>query len=243
MASTSEVLGLGWDDCLAWFDERWEPGQHVALCGPTGVGKSTLANGILPLRKYVLALDPKGGDTTLSALLRRGFTRIDKWPPPRQVRRDIEDGKPARLIVGKAAATRADLPQLRATLAQAIDDAFDERGWTVYIDELQIAADSRMMNLGKPIERLLIAARDRGVSVVSSFQRPANVPRAASEMSRWLVVWYTRDRDVVTRLSEMAGRSRAEVQGAVAGLEPYSVLIFSNNPHDPIVVTRAPRVR
>lgn len=242
-ADRSELLTLSWGKFLPWFAKRWKPGQHIACIGPTGVGKSTFAVGVLPLRKWVLACDPKGGDTTLSALERNGFQRITAWPPPKAIQREIEEGKPARLIVGPVVESRADLPKLRAAIAGALDGAFDQGGWTVYVDELQIAADPRMMRLGASIERNLIAARDKGVSMVTSYQRPSNVPRAASEMSTYLVLWYTRDVDTVNRLAEMTGRAKAEIRGAIRGLgtADNAVLIFSQNPSEPIVATRAPR--
>lgn len=218
----------------------WSPGQHLAFIGPTGVGKSTLAGHLLPTRKYVLALDPKGGDSTLSTLERRGFERITSWPPPRAVRERIAKGEPARLIVGQRLRTREDRPRLAAVLRDAIDGAFTEGGWTLYIDELQIAADARLMNLTAPIEENLIAARDRGVSVVTSYQRPARVPRSASEMSSMLVVWYTRDQDTVDRIAQMMGRPKPQIRGAIAGLRRYDVLLVTNDPHDPLVLTHVP---
>lgn len=106
-------------------------------------------------------------------------------------------------------------------------------------------ADRRMMNLGVEVEQLLISARDRGVSVVSLFQAPRWVPRAASDMASWIFVGMTRDRDVVHRLSEILGRPRAEVKGAVMALasREYSWLIASNNPREPLIVTVPDEVR
>ncbi len=170
-----------------------------------------------------------------------GFTRCVSWPPPREVRRSIEKGEAARLIVGPIIRNKDDLPKQKATFAAALDGAFDEGGWTCYIDELQLMADRRMLGLTTGIERILIAARDRGVSMVTSFQRPANVPRAASDQASWLAVYYTRDIDVVGRLAEMAGRPRNEIRGAVSGLERYSVLLFSQDPSEPIRVIRPPK--
>ena len=244
MASRStelDVVGMDWsEEFLPFLKKRWEPGQHVALVGPTGTGKTTLMVGVLPQRKYVMALDPKGGDSTLSVLESRGFQRSE-WPPSRQVRKDIEEGKPARLIIGSRIRTDEDLPRLRREMAQALKAAFNETGWTVYIDELQIVADARLMKLGPSVERNLIAARDRKVSMVMSFQRPANVPRSASEMSTWFIVLYTRDRDTVDRLAEMSGRPTAEMRGLVRGLPEFCVLVFSRNPREPVIVTKADR--
>lgn len=238
-----EVVAYPWPEFEGRFAGAWKPGEHVALIGPTGTGKTTLATSILPLRRYVLALDPKGGDGTLSSLARRGFTRIETWPPPKSVRKDIEDGKPARLIVGGVVRQRADRVALRRTMARALEDAFDEHGWTVYVDELQIAADRRFMGLADTVEELLIAARDHATSVVTSYQRPANVPRAASEMARWLAAWYTRDREVVDRLAEMAGRPKPEVRGAMTALGElrYGFLLFSQDPSLPIICARPPK--
>lgn len=239
--SLSDVESLKWPTFLEWFGKAWRPGEHVALIGPTGTGKSTLACGVLPLRKYVLAMDPKGGDSTLASLHSAGFRR-SMWPPDRDTRKAIAEGNPARLIVGPIIRTKDDLPKQKQVLQAALDGAFDEGGWTVYIDELQLAADRRMLNLTASIERNLIAARDRGVSMVVSFQRPAYVPRAASDQASWIFMSYTRDVDVVNRLAEMAGRPKAEIRGAVQALERYTFLLFSRNPSEPIRIVRPPKV-
>jgi hypothetical protein len=240
LQSDTQIQAMQWERFLRWFKQRWQPGEHVALIGPTGMGKTTLACGVLPMRKYVMAIDPKGGDTTLQSLERCGFERSG-WPLSRTQERALRKGQPVRIIVGHKIRERKDVPKHRQVMAEALEASFDMGGWTVYVDELQLLADRRMMRLGTSIERNMIAARDRGVSMVCSFQRPAYVPRVASDQATWLFLWYTRDVDMVNRLAEMTGRPKPEIRGAISGLAKYSVLLFSRDPTAPLVLVRPPK--
>lgn len=237
----AEVVALEWEQFLAWFKRKWEPGQHMSFLGPTGVGKTTALVGILPLRKYVIAIDAKGGDETLEVLLGKGFVE-SKWPPTKKVYKDIEEGRPARLLIGRDVKTTADLPLLRLQVAKCLTDTWDQTGWTVYADELQIVTDRRLMNLGAHVERFLIAARGRKISFVGSFQQPVWVPPAMAKMSRWFATFYTRDTDTQNRIAEMAGRPKDEVRGMINGLPEFGLLLFSNNPRDPVIVALPPKV-
>jgi hypothetical protein len=240
MAEGLQVEGMQWKEFLEWFKPRWKLGQHISLVGPTGAGKTVYVTNILPLRKYVIALDSKGGDESLEELTKHGFVYSD-WPLSSKLWREIEDGKPCRVIIGAGIQSIDDLPALKQEIATALKDAYNQKRWTVYIDELQLVSDRRLMNLSARVEVNLIAARNRGVSIISSFQRPANVPRSASEMATWFIVFYTRDRDTVDRLAEMAGRPTPEIRGMMAGLSEYCTLIFSRDPRAPVIVTKAPK--
>lgn len=240
MPHTPEVEAKPWGEFLPWFRAVWKPGEHLASIAPTGAGKSTFVIGVLQhCRNYVLAFDPKGGDSTL-----RGsrWPRLPNWPPPPTVYDDMREGIPQRFIVGPGATLSTDLAIQREVFYRALRGAFDDGGWTVYVDELQLMADRRMMNLAAEVERLLISARFKGLSVVTAYQRPANVPRSAADQATWVAVSYTRDRDVVDRVAEILGRPKPEIRGALNGLEPYSWIVVGRNPRLPIVVTRPSRV-
>ena len=236
MTKIPEVEAWPWDDFVDYFRGVWKPGEHVASIAPTGAGKSTFVVSLLQkCRRFVLAFDPKGGDSTLRG---SGWPRLPEWPPPRKVYDDMAKGIPQRFIVGPATRTVADLPIQRGTFSKALNGAFDNGGWTVYVDELQLAADRRMMNLATHVERMLISARDKEISVVTAYQRPANVPRTASDQSTWIAVAFTRDRDVVDRLAEMLGRPKPEIRGAIDALDPYCWLVVGRNPRLPMMITR-----
>ena len=208
MGHTPEVEAKPWGDFLPWFGGVWKPGEHLSVIAPTGAGKTTFVGGVLEgSRNYILAFDPKGGDSTLRGL---GWPRLPSWPPPPAVYKDIEEGRPARFLVGPTT--------------------------------LQLLADRRMMNLGPQVERLLIAARDLGLSVVTAYQRPANVPRTAADQATWVAVSYTRDKDVVDRVAEMLGRPKPEIRGLMAGLEPYTWGVVGRNPRLPMILTRPPEI-
>lgn len=230
------VVGVPWEHFEGYFRENWEPGQHVALIGPTGEGKSTFAVGILKLRKYVMALDPKGGDDTLAA---SGFQRIAHWPPPGKVYQDIAEGKPARLIVGAKGAT---IDSLAVDFQKASEDALVQGGWTIYYDEFQVATDRRMMNLGPIADRLLVSARYKKVSVVTAYQAPSWVSTASTRQARWIVMWPTRDEDCIKAVAQKAGREKQQVLEVVRKLPPFHSLVIPPRSGVPMIITQAPRI-
>ena len=236
-----EIEPLVWNGragFLEWFSSEWQPGQHLSVIAPTGAGKTTFVGGLLKLRKYVLALDPKGGDSTLSGL---EYPRLNEWPGDKKIAQMVatndQNGVPSRYIVGPRVSKSEDYESLRETTKEALDGAFNLGGFTVYADELQILSDPRMMNLRKEADRMLIAARDKGLSFVSSYQAPSWVTPHAGKMSTWVAISYTRDTDVVNRLAEILGRPKPEIRGAISGLDPYTWLVAGRNPREPLRVT------
>src|SRR4030095_14179971 len=68
---------LNWREFLQQFE--WRQWEHVSLIGPTGAGKTTLANGILPLHPYTIVFATKKKDETVQTLLKRGYTLMSTW--------------------------------------------------------------------------------------------------------------------------------------------------------------------
>jgi hypothetical protein len=233
----SDVEALSWREFLERQRDEWDPGEHWLVVAPTGEGKTTFTGGLVKTRKFVLALDQKGGDKTLSAL---GWERMTRWPPTRADRRDMADGIPFRRIVGSLKRDKLSFEQRWNLHKQILEAVMEEGGWTILAPDLAALTSRAFGNAWDEVVKLLILLRDAGGSMVTDIQRPSGVPREAGEMATYLAIGYTRDKDTVSRLAEMMGRTAAEVRGAVAGLGdlPFGWLVVSRRPRDPIILTR-----
>lgn len=251
------VVGLPWDMFLRYMRWAWKPGQHIAMIGPTGEGKTTFASGLLGLRNWVLALDPKGEDETLSA---SGFERVTHlpgdqadlwwrlrhWQVSRQwdhIHNRIAEGMPVRLIVGGPA--RTDLQDLanQDLMRRSFGYAREAGGWTVYVDEFELISSQRMFRLGPQVERMLISARHDGTSVITSFQAAAWVSRHATRQARFAVVWPTGARDMIKAIAESMGRDWRELAAAIDELPPFHVCVVPRGKNGgPFICTSAPEL-
>lgn len=264
------VVSLTWDRYLGWlgaqrahevtdWGERaklpppWPPGTHMAGCGTTGDGKTTHMVGILGLRKYVLALDVKGEDETLEQsgyvrvreLPRRGWRsmRGDDQKRWREIFAGIEEGKPARVIVGGGARSADEDTALQDLMSDAITFARHSPGWTLYVDEFELLSSQRMFRLGPQIERMLITARRDKTSVVTAFQAPAWVSKHATRQAKLTVVWPIGDPGMVKTLAEGMGRDWREVGEAVDQLPKWHTLTIPRGQRSgPMVITKAPKL-
>ena len=269
-ATGPAVVWLGWDDYLAWLSGKnrkvtteWgesirlgpplAPGQHMALIGPTGCAKSTHGVGILSAcRKYVLALDPKGRDETLEA---SGYVRVAQLPRQgwqslvgddqktwRAIRKRIEDGGDARVIVGGGSRTDDEDVALQHLMRDAVNYSRHAGGWTLYIDEFELLSSQRMFKLGPMIERMLITARRDKTSVVTTFQAPAWVSKHATRQARKAVLW-PQDGDMIKSIAQSMGWDWRPVAEAVDQLpEWHSLTIGRGKLSGPMVITSAPKL-
>lgn len=265
------AVWLGWDDYLRWLGGRlthtatawgedirlgpaWQPGEHDAMIGPTGEGKSTYAVGRLSLRKYVMALDPKGEDETLSA---SGYARVSsiwqdslRWRLSRRddartwdrIWQNIEEGRPARVIVGGPARSDSELAELKQLIREAVSFARYAGGFTLYVDEFEVVSSRDIYNLSAIVNAMLITARRAGLSVMTSYQAQAWVSKHAIRQSRRAVMWPTGDRDMIKNVAQGMGRDWRGVAGAVDELPPWHTLTIPRGKHHPMVITTAPEL-
>lgn len=246
---TLPVVAVPWEQFLAFMADCWEPGQHIANIGPTGEGKSTVNVGLVGIRKYVLALDPKGEDETLEA---SGWTRVTRIPGEhmpwgsedrkrwRKIWQDIAEGRPARVIVGGRADSEAEDARLVDLMRRSIAFARYSQGWTLYVDEFELLSSQRMFRLGPSVERMLISARRARTSVVTSFQAAAWVSKHATRQARYAIMYATGDRGMIKNVAESMGRDWRVLAEAVDELDRFYVLILPRGKNGgPFILTTA----
>jgi hypothetical protein len=242
----SEVLVMKPEEFLQWWAKTFKAGMHCVIMGQTGSGKTVLEIFLCSVRKYVLALDAKGGDTSLS---QSRWPRITRWPLPYSIRQQVKDGKePVRIIIGKPARTKVQRTANRELLRKVVPDLWEQGKWCVVCDEGQILADRRYVGVGDELEEMLIAARDRGLSLIFTIQRPQigrTTPAASASISQstFVAVARTRDSRVHNRLAEIVGRPAAEVRGLIKALPQFAWAIFSLDPYDPIRIVIPPPLK
>lgn len=212
-----EIPFLDWDSFLAQFE--WTQGEHVALIGPTGSGKTTLALSLLPLRKYVVAVGTKPRDKTLENLQRsRGFTRIKEWE-------SLDPTvHPKRILWPDARRLDAAKDQ-RDAILRGLIRIYKEGGWCVYIDELWFIIHT--LGLEKVIRIYLQQSRALDISLVVATQRPAFVPLEVYDQSTHLFFWRDNDERNLKRISGISWLSANLVRGAVARLAKHEVLYIN----------------
>ena len=217
MASKLIVPKVTWPDLLV--QTRWRQGEHVTLIGPTGIGKTTLAIALLPLRTYTVVIATKPKDTTLDKLAKSGFEIVREWPPP----------KPPQLtpkvIFWPKATKLSDYDAQTQAISKMMHRVYQDWNWCVYIDELAELTD---MGLKREMKQFWQRGRSIGISFVTATQRPAWVPLDAYSQATHLFLWRTGDRRDLNRLSDISGAVDVDaIRSVVSGLTGHDFLYIN----------------
>lgn len=228
----SSVERLSWEAFLERF--VWQQGEHVALIGPTGSGKTTLALGLLPLRQYVIAYGTKPKDRTLDTLVKSSGWKlvrtVEKMP-------NVIRGA-TRIVFWPKFVTPADQPRQAYEIAQSMNEAFVRGGWCLFIDELWYM--EKVLGLTLLVQSLLTQGRSIGLSIVAGTQRPAHVTLLIYDQCTHLFLWRDNDERNLKRLSGINGLNAETIRSTVATLAPHEVL-YVNTRTSYMAVTKAPR--
>jgi hypothetical protein len=224
-----DVPVVPWDDFLPRF--RWKQGEHVALVGPTGQGKTTLALQLLPRRDWVTIIATKPKDRTLAGLRSEGYVRIPAWPPP--------NAETNRVLLWPAWRDESSTKAQARTIHQAIGAIFRAGSWCVFADDVQYLTEH--LGLTRTLNTLWLQARSLGISVVAATQRPRHVPLAMWSQSTHVFIWQTADDEDLRRLGGLGGHSSKLIRSIVSELPKHHAL-YVNNRDRKLAITKAERI-
>ncbi|MBS0175754.1 MAG: hypothetical protein JSR64_17080 [Nitrospira sp.] len=201
-----DVERIRWKVLEPAFMAQWEQGQHMAIIGPTGQGKTTLAIELLNDRVEqrggnVVIMASKQRDDGLQKLASQGWAIIREWPPT------YEQRLGRKIILwpkyGKASTSAA---QNRPIYTEAFDGILEEQNWTVYLDEVIYYIEQ--LRLRTILDEFWNTGRSSGITLVASSQGATWVPRAMLTQQSWLVTFHVKDAEVQKRIAEIAGDRR-----------------------------------
>lgn len=223
------VPSVDWNDFreMLWNGpQMWRQGEHVALIGHTGCGKSTLAlDGLLPMRKFVSILATKPYSPTLKQYIKANrYEQYEAWPDK------VPALKSPRRAIWPDVRTVGRIANQRYQIGHAMERMYAEGRWCVYADELRYVSDD--LNLSTLVELMLQQGRELGISFVGGMQRPKFVPLLVYSQSTHLFFWRERDWSNLERISAINmvdSRFTAEV---ITNLAPHEFL-YINTRLDP----------
>jgi hypothetical protein len=219
-----------------------EPGQSVALVGPTGCGKTTIGIQILAiytalypyLTGVALVMKPhKGpksrgrkstGDPTVESLTRKFGGRITRtWPP---MKRWWHRKKPAfwALWPKSTGDPQKDAADHYVVFRKCILDSYNDGDSVVFADEAAGLSDD--LELEEELKQTLSRGRSMNAAAILATQRPRYVTRSMFSESKHFLLWKMADLGEYERLREIGGGqlTRQQIVAVLQKLKKHQCL-------------------
>jgi hypothetical protein len=190
-----------------FMSEIWsyEAGDHVSFIGPTGSGKTYLANPLLArsvgdgLPGFILVM--KRRDKTVSQFLDRyGWRRSVSYPIPPSPRK-----KPPGWVIWPhhTADPDADDERMSRIFHEFLRDAYVKGDRIIFADEIQGLVEE--MGLKRDLVRIWARGRSEGCGLWAATQRPYMAPQHMYSQAEHIFLAFTPDRRDQDRFAEIGG--------------------------------------
>lgn len=202
---------LPWEQFQAMFSSAHSQGEHVAIVGPTGSGKSVLGLELCkivgakpgkdkrPSRVVVLSIKPRD-DTIRRILPEKEWPIIKQWPPGY--------GQEHVIVWPRGGPPSGAAKRHRAVFLPLLDTIYREGGQTVCIDEAAYFERPLPAGLGmaSTMEQFWTTARSVKLTLIAGTQRPRHVTRSMWSEPSWVMIFHLEDLDDLKRVAELSGR-------------------------------------
>lgn len=187
---------VSWEEFQRRF--RWRQGEHLTAIAPTGAGKTTLFQNLMPLRKYSIMLGTKPDDALYRQIIRQqGFKRVESISEVRPWMDKILLWPKQRNTIDETMAAQ------QRVFRDALDVIVKHGGWTVWVDECKYV--SEMLHLRTQLTYCLEQLRSINATVICGAQRPAWLPLSVLSSSSHAFLWKSVYRDDARRLADIGG--------------------------------------
>lgn len=211
--SRSAAPFLEWPKLYRYLQSEFQQGDHVAVIGPTGSGKSHIAFEVAEIREHVLTVACKPADPLIDNALGHGYWLV----PGNKLEIPYTDGRPTYKKViywprlsakaaGKLEARQllaAEKAMQRPAVGSAIGYVRRQGHWCLVIDEGTWVC--RDLGLQRDIDSALFQFRTLNASVVILGQRPSWMGRYVLSSPTHLFLFSTNDTNDRKALGEISG--------------------------------------
>ena len=201
------VQVLYWPDFQAMFLGAHKQGEHVAIVGPTGSGKTLVgleickmvgsrkASNGRPSSVTVLVYKPRD-DTLREILPKEEWPEIKKWPP--------SFGQEHNIVWVRS----GGVAKQRAVFIPLLDQMYQEGGQSVYIPEASHFERKPPdgLGMGGKMTEFWSAARSNKLTLISDTQRPRFVTRSMWTEPQWTIIFPPDDEDDLIAVAKLSGR-------------------------------------
>lgn len=224
-----EAPFVAWPEMFRHLQSQFLQGDHVAILGPTGTGKTHMALAIAEIRSYVMILACKPKDPLVDDATRKGYWLV----PGNKLEIPYAEGRPLHKRVvywPRLPDTPRHQPAIpnhhlltaeravqKPLAAGALGYVRKNGHWCLVIDEGTYVC--RDLGLQRDIDSALTQFRTLNASVVVLGQRPAWMGRYVLSQPTHLFIFQTSNGDDLKSLGDISGTDTRVVQHLVRNLD------------------------